>query len=59
MWDPQSLVNETGDSTILSYRLQWDQGTGAWTDLTGYPSNSLATNYTVTTGVTAGTAYTF
>jgi hypothetical protein len=51
---------DTGGSTIDSYNLQWDQGTGAWVDLFGEDgAYQLLTTYTVTSGVTGGSAYRF
>jgi len=52
---------ETGGSPILSYHLQFDQGTGNedWADLVGFPVDSLVTTYTVTGGIVKGTAYRF
>ena len=52
---------ETGGSPILSYHLQFDQGTGNedWADLVGFPVDSLVTTYTVTGSIVKGTAYRF
>jgi len=61
-WVTQSTEIETGGSAIISYNLQYDQGSGndnSWVDLIGYPSNFLQTTYTVTAGITKGTAYRF
>jgi len=61
--DWTSLITdaEIGGSTILSYHLQFDSGTGgvSWTDLVGFSSNSLATTFTVSSGIVAGTDYMF
>lgn len=52
--------SETGGSTIDSYHLQWDQGTGSWLDLFGEDgAYQLLTTYTVTSGVSGGSAYRF
>lgn len=43
-WVTQTLDAETGGSPVLSYNLQWDQGTGnelSWVDLIGFPTNYL------------------
>ena len=58
-WTALTTAAETGSSTILSYHLQWDQGTNTWVDLVGHPSNSLLTSYTVSSGVSGGTTYKF
>jgi hypothetical protein len=48
-----------GGATIDSYHLEWDQGTGAWTDLVGEDgAYQLATSHTVP-GVAGGNAYRF
>jgi len=54
--------DDTGSSTILSYNLQWDNGTNAvsWFDLIGdgvtYPySTVVSANFT--NGIVAGTQY--
>jgi len=49
----------TGDSDIISYQLQWDQGAGTYADLVGFPVNSLATLFTVSNGVLGGKDYKF
>lgn len=50
-----------GDSTILTYNLQWDAGTngGTWYHLVGYSPSSTGTSYTITSGITTGTSYLF
>ena len=42
-WDLYSVSAEMGDSSILSYNLQWDIGTSGveWADLIGNPVASL------------------
>ena len=48
---------ETGGDAILSYRIQWDQGTpGTWADLQGWASNSLDLSV-ITTGLTITQPY--
>jgi hypothetical protein len=52
----------SGDSAILSYNLQWDAGTQddtQFADLIGNPTNSLATQYTVTSMIAPGGFYRF
>mmetsp|Transcript_33983 Transcript_33983/g.25072 ORF Transcript_33983/g.25072 Transcript_33983/m.25072 type:complete len:122 (-) Transcript_33983:157-522(-) len=48
-----------GGSAITSYNLQWDAGTNgaSWSNLLGGTVSSLATSYTVVTGVTPGGSY--
>jgi hypothetical protein len=43
-------------STILSYNLEWDEGSSgtAWAEVVGESTDYLATTFTVTTGVLAG-----
>jgi len=50
-----------GDSTILSYNLQWDNNTNGsnWYDLIGASPDSVALTYTKSTGISAGTTYKF
>jgi len=56
---PLTTPTETGGSTITSYFFEWDKGTATWEELTGFTSNSLATSFTVTSGVVGGTTYSF
>lgn len=56
-WSPLTLPADTGDSTILSYNLEWDFGSG-YQSLIGLSTNSLATSFTVSS-VSAGTSYNF
>ena len=49
---------DSGGMTILSYKLEWDQGGSTWTPLVGASSESLATSFTVS-GLTVGQAYSF
>ena len=60
-WVALSLTSETGDSPILSYHLQWDSGSSGvtFTDLVGYPSNSLVLTYLISSGVSSGNTYQF
>ena len=43
-WD---AVNNTGNSTILSYNLQIKYSNESWTNLTGANNDSLLLNYTL------------
>jgi len=48
----------TGGTTIDSYHLQWDQGTGTWADLMGQDgSYQLLATHTITSGVVGGADY--
>lgn len=49
----------TGGSTILSYELQWNQGTGSWQSLVGYNPFSTATTYVTPSTLTTGQQYQF
>jgi len=51
--------SDNGDSTILSYSLEWDEGTNgvSWTVLVGLSTASTATTYTLSSGVTTGDEY--
>lgn len=50
---------QANGAPILSYSLEWDQGTSTWVPLTGGSSNDLATTYTVTGNFPASSAYKF
>ena len=58
-WVALTLDADKGGSTILSYHLQWDQGTSTYVDLIGFSTESTATTYTVTSGITGGQSYKF
>ena len=60
-WVALTSTADTGDSSILSYHLQWDSGSSGatFTDLVGYPSNSLVLTYLVSSGVSSGNTYQF
>jgi hypothetical protein len=46
---------DTGDSTIYSYNLVWDAGTGTTNqDLVGLSTYYTSTSYSITTGITSG-----
>ena len=57
-WETISLPDQTGDSAISSYGLEYDNGSSGatWYPLTGYEVNSLETSFIVS-GVTEGTIY--
>ena len=48
-----------GDSTITSYSLEWDVGSGGqtWVYEIGYLSTSLATTYSLTDNIISGNEY--
>lgn len=46
-WSPLTATADIGNSAIISYDLEWDQGTNTWISLSGYSSNSLATQFTI------------
>ena len=48
-----------GDSPVLSYELQWDQGNSTWVSLAGSASYYTGTSYTVALGITTGSTYQF
>lgn len=52
---------DDGSSAVLSYHLQYDDGTAAvtWTDVIGLTPDSLATTVIVSSGVISGTEYGF
>lgn len=60
-WTALSGPTDNGGSTVLTYNLQWDQGTNGvtWYNLIGSSSDSLATTYTKTSAVSSGTSYQF
>jgi hypothetical protein len=58
-WTELITASETGDSPILSYSLEYDQGTNSWVTVIGDPENYLLNSVIITDGVVAGTLYTF
>jgi hypothetical protein len=60
-WSALTDGSKIGDSTVLSYNLEWDAGTSqvTWTSLIGDPIDSLSTAYIVQTGVQDGQHYNF
>jgi len=58
-WTALVLGTDIGDSAITSYNLYWDQGTGVYVSLVGESSDSLATTFTVSSGITGGSTYNF
>lgn len=57
-WTPLN-VPENGYSTVLSYNLQWDMGTGGttWYNLIGFDTLNLATTFQSVNRLTAGDWY--
>lgn len=60
-WTAITVSADTGDSAILSYNLEWDAGSvgSTWVDLIGYSTNSIATSFTINSGIIAGNPYQF
>lgn len=58
-WDFIEVDALTGASPIVSYSLEWDQGSGNWQPLIGVASDSLALTGTVQGGITPGLPYNF
>ena len=60
-WTSMVTDEETGGAPIISYNLQYDQGTdgASWMDLVGSPSNYLLNEFIVTENIVAGEAYKF
>ena len=52
---------QNGDSSVLSYNLEWDGGSSGsvYSSLVGYVANSLSTSFLATNGLTAGQLYRF
>ena len=60
-WNPLILSDlRSGGATIISYSLEWmEQGGVTWEILTGHTVRTLATTFTVSTGLTPGQGYLF
>lgn len=60
-WAALSGAADTGGATVTSYGLEWDAGTGGstWSELAGHTVATLATTFTVTSGLVAGQGYLF
>lgn len=58
-WPELVFNDDTGATPILSYSLEWDQGTGAFVSLLGEGAASLALTYSITSGLTTGDPYQF
>jgi hypothetical protein len=60
-WSSVSSAPANGGASVISYNLQWDQGTNGitWYNLVGSSTDSTATQYTATSSVVAGTYYRF
>ena len=52
---------QNGGSAIISYQLEYDDASGAtiWTVISGYPTNSLLQQGTVSSSITIGATYKF
>jgi hypothetical protein len=58
-WTPLTTPIQTGDSDILSYNLEYDQGSDDWISLIGESSNYQLTEANVTHSIIAGGLYKF
>ncbi len=58
-WTPLVTASDTGDSEILSYNLQYDQGKNTWVDVIGQSSYYPLTQVVLTDGIQAGVHYNF
>lgn len=58
-WTELVTRAETGDSPILSYNLEYDQGTNTWVTVVGETQNYQLSSVIITENVVAGTIYTF
>jgi hypothetical protein len=58
-WTALADSLENGDSTILSYNLQWDQATGDWVDVLGFSPTSMDLGTTQTVGIQGGKIYNY
>lgn len=47
-WDPILLAIDTGRDDVIYYKLEWDQGSGAWAD-SAIPTDELKTSWTFNT----------
>jgi len=57
-WSALTADADTGGLSIISYHLQYDQGTTTWTDLQGFASDSTLLTHTISS-LTSGTEYKF
>ncbi len=59
-WTTLTTSTLTGGSSIISYNLKWNAGSGStFYDLVGYTSYYTGSSFTITTSLTAGTSYDF
>lgn len=60
-WNSLSTAAETGNSAIISYNLEWDEGDGDgdFTELVGETSDFTSTSHSISSGLVAGTSYIF
>jgi hypothetical protein len=61
LWIAQTTPSATGGSSIISYSLEWNQGSSinSWVALVGAISDYTGTSYIVSSGVSQGETYTF
>jgi len=59
LWDAITSPRDGGEA-IISYHLQWDQGTGTLSQIVvGDPTDFIGTSTLITSGIVAGTTYKF
>jgi len=56
---PLTTPSDTGDSEILSYHVEYDQGVNNWVTLVGDPTYKTQLYVLATDGITKGTIYSF
>jgi hypothetical protein len=56
---PLTTPSDTGDSEILSYHVEYDQGVNNWVTLVGDPTYNTQLYVLATDGITKGTIYSF
>lgn len=57
LWSPLTTSEHTGDSIILSYNVQFDQGNGQWMSIVGVSSYYTQTEAFITENLEAGVTY--
>lgn len=57
IWVPLTTTDQTGDSEILSYNLQYDQGNGSWISVVGVSTYHTETEAFITANLEAGVEY--
>jgi hypothetical protein len=58
-WTPLTSAEDRGDSTILSYNLQYNQGVGDWVSIVGEVSHYPHTQISLVDGILVGGQYQF